>query len=584
MGAYYSRFSQPARPVLFSSSSQQHHHPHCSIDCDNNRLQSNIRPQYKATPLSWTFNTYFIYIQRQSPSNRDFVSSLASTTLSSPNYTVLDHSVVDNRLAKCQLQRCVGCEEKYTSKDSLSDMFNLERRRPFWRRLADPAKMATQSSRLVSLMGVTLALDNVLDQCTMTDIETLNYTCRHLHSYISDYLLRRARRNLSPEGLKAAITMVHLCQHAKYLAMYMYERRDPLLSELEEKAIIDIIKGTNTANISSLTTSRWWFDICRIEEMTAIFIRHVLRVQRQLADMSKCGLADTSHCDESGLYSFIQSHAESLIATVGEGRRPLSKAEIARMERSFIRAETLLLLKAVFPVAASGASIRLTRSPAVASTRYGSCVSTRLTKAFFQSPNDWEVEEALTALDFFQGGPLEKHHEHSHNMILLYERFRRRLPQAYYRQFYSGLQHHKEEAWVNDGVIVIANPRDEVGTDLPPGGNIHDKSKINCPNHAWSAYSRHFPLRPLSDGSIVSDDDEPTISKPSLVMVGTDPWTQCHPIDMHRRFGWVFWDRDTIEALKLDDVSENGMSLLVQNVAETNLEEDVVIFHSLPSS
>lgn len=135
------------------------------------------------------------------------------------------------------------------------------------------------------------------------------------------------------------------------------------------------------------------FVLGRVEVATGHFVQHVLRAQRLLADHSVewMGLREPQWLTGRSPHSILPPNPstechETLLATIGRRRRPLSTTERAMIERGFIRAETILLIRAFFP--ALGNNVLFTMA------------SPCLTIRFFRHLHNWELEEAMTALDF----------------------------------------------------------------------------------------------------------------------------------------------------------------------------------------
>ncbi|KAK4198223.1 hypothetical protein QBC40DRAFT_298621 [Triangularia verruculosa] len=351
--------------------------------------------------------------------------------------------------------------------------------------------MTTPAPRLFSMMGTTLVMNNILDNCPMEEIEILFHTSKQLHEYISDgYLLRRARRNMSPEGFDAAIMLVLLCQRAERFG----STKSQLLLGAEIKQIRKILQDKEEAQV----------------------IANVL----------------------------------------GSGRRPLSKTELSRMETGLIRGEILLFLQAVYPDM----------------KRFG---RTAFTTIFLRTLHDYEVEEALTALDFLQENPMEMEDPRGYRILYLFDACRALLAQTYYRSYF--VEHYKASP---GGCIRIGGLRNEVGRDVAQCHINHVKRDVKGPNEAWLAYSRHFPmdLEPMSDGLADTDPDERKILLPPLMLAGPDTTTTCHTVDKYRRYGWTWLDSDTIQALKLNDRSALAEDLRGSH----SLHDEVVAFHRLP--
>lgn len=135
------------------------------------------------------------------------------------------------------------------------------------------------------------------------------------------------------------------------------------------------------------------FVLGRVEVATGHFVQHVLRAQRLLADHSVqwMGLREPQWLTGRSPHSILPSNPstechEALLATIGRRRRPLSTTERAMIERGFIRAETILLIRAF--------------SPALRSNVLFTMASPCLTIRFFRNLHNWELEKAITALDF----------------------------------------------------------------------------------------------------------------------------------------------------------------------------------------
>lgn len=128
----------------------------------------------------------------------------------------------------------------------------------------------------MTLTNVTLVLDNILDYCTVEEIEILNRTSKELQAYISGYyILRRAKLSLSPQETEAAVTLIRLSKRAKSLPEPLYS---PFSIGIEAKTFEDIYLGAyiDSASALSLRTPRVYFNLCRIREVTSLFIGHVL--------------------------------------------------------------------------------------------------------------------------------------------------------------------------------------------------------------------------------------------------------------------------------------------------------------------
>ncbi|KAK0726577.1 hypothetical protein B0T21DRAFT_350690 [Apiosordaria backusii] len=368
----------------------------------------------------------------------------------------------------------------------------------------------------VSLMGVTLVMDNILDQ-----------------------------RKLTSEGLKAAITFVRLCDLAKH--HLPTGTSTPIPQQGLANSIID-----DDPKLSFITTSRMMFDLCRVEELASIFVRHVLRIQRRLADQATTWIGDREPMWLPSFFEATLSHRNlkskeveslaanarrTLIAAVGGERRPLSASEVARLERAFIRAEILFFLQAVFPVD---------------EIEEYSCLTTQV----FRNLHEWEVEETLTAVDLMECACLRNIPGVSgvEPLLLL---FRCRLSFAFYRQFYR--KHYvvatvlgDDEGLGDDGnsdddeefdgeYLHVDCRRDDVG------GNLSGKTDNLGPNSAWSAYASQFPLHLKQLGTSI------TVSRPMLFRVSEQFW-HITSVKNYRSLGWVFWDKDTVEALQLGPV------------------------------
>lgn len=176
-------------------------------------------------------------------------------------------------------------------------------------RLTNHLNMTTQSSGLLTLTNVTLALDNVLDYCTVEEIEILNRTSKELQAYISGYhVLRRAKLSLSPKETEAAVTLIRLSERTKSLPEPLYS---PFSIGMEAKNFEDIYLGAyiDSAGASSLRTPRVYFNLCRIGEVTSLFIGHVLDRQQYLVELSKrpnmVGMRRSHECDQSRLSFFL---------------------------------------------------------------------------------------------------------------------------------------------------------------------------------------------------------------------------------------------------------------------------------------
>ncbi|KAK0726578.1 hypothetical protein B0T21DRAFT_371860 [Apiosordaria backusii] len=401
-------------------------------------------------------------------------------------------------------------------------------------------------SPLLSLTGVMLAMDNVLDHCSMKDIEALYRTNKNLQDYISNYLPRRARRKLTSEGLKAAITLVRLCDRGR--GYHCWDQ----VPQSDQNLINNIINEARVTDMSTLTTTRSHFDLCRIEEIAAIFIRHVLRVQQQEASIAREERRWSSTI--SGSWLWDKKDYEAMQTAMGKGRRPLSTTEISRMECGFIRAEILIFLGVVFP------------------TRTSRCNHFHLHKSFIQTMHDWEVEEVLTALYLVQ---YRAEHDKMHRRVpgtvsVLHQAFRCRLTQVYYREFYKRCFRSSR----HEDPIMLRFYRADVGRGLRTRPEVGDNSEaptpspLQGPNSAWSAYAKQFPLElPITNGSV-------TIVQPKLfgIMERMSIWDNALSfLGGHRKMGWVFWDDDTAETLQLGLIktSTSNQSHLVREMVRT---------------
>ncbi|KAK0661202.1 hypothetical protein QBC41DRAFT_307438 [Cercophora samala] len=133
--------------------------------------------------------------------------------------------------------------------------------------------MATQSSRLLSLIGVTLAMDNVLDHCDMDEIKILNRTCRRPPYLVLDNLQRSIQ--------------------------YLSDGRDDLHFHRAHLGGADRVGRHRPRNTTISLT------------------------QPTATDATKCDFRDVLQCCHKPLQ-----------ATVADGRRRLSGTEIARMQRA----------------------------------------------------------------------------------------------------------------------------------------------------------------------------------------------------------------------------------------------------------
>ncbi|KAK4640968.1 hypothetical protein QC761_0097380 [Podospora bellae-mahoneyi] len=380
---------------------------------------------------------------------------------------------------------------------------------------------------LLLLMGVSLVMDNIIDKCAMDDVLTLYRTQRFLNDYISTYLARRARRKFTREGLKVALIFVRLCDMARHCQLEH-------LTSQDTKLAIQILDEEQ--DLLSITTPRILFDLCRVEELAARFVRFVLRIQRRLADKAERWIRVEEPAWLAPMWKpkyryfdkrVYEEKLRTLSAAVGSHRRPLSKTEVARLERAFVRAELLFFLHAVF--------------------------SKDITDRAFHKLHRWEVEELLCALDFMECQGLRRLTHDTRTKALRWL-FRYQISQAFYRRFYD--KHYASRQQRLRFTDVPFNHDDHSNLSQVQGQDHSDDIKWNVPkrtdplgpNAAWSAYASQFPIQ-VED----RNNTRMTLSQPRFFRApGIYEDFVC--IQNYRCLAWVMWDADTTAALQLGSV------------------------------
>ncbi|KAK3943365.1 hypothetical protein QBC46DRAFT_405439 [Diplogelasinospora grovesii] len=181
----------------------------------------------------------------------------------------------------------------------------------------------------------------VFDSMDRQSLSRMKQTCRKFRNHIYDrgYLIRRLERMYTREGLKHAITLTRIYEYIRYPCLYA----PSCPRSCTVRRVGAILDDSDTANKAAIQSEDLLMRLWDLHTVTEAFTRYVLEQTAM-----RCATAIDESAAITGTFRLVNKGFVVEVRSTKEPHASLdqtfSAAEVARIERSFLRIELLRLM------------------------------------------------------------------------------------------------------------------------------------------------------------------------------------------------------------------------------------------------